>query len=123
MILPKLAGIPKLKDKAVVTEAMNCPAYAFLLTQKGIGGEASLVLQTQLSEAGGAVGNKLGGHWKCTSTSGVWRTAYGYRVNEKTQQDAVYTLFFMLQTTKPKRKWGFRGSAASSLPAAGKGDE
>ena len=123
MILPKLADVKKLKGEAVVTETMNCPAYAFLLTQKGVGGEASLVLQTQISEVGGVLGNKIGGHWKCMSTSGVWRTAYGYRVNEKTQQDAVYTLFFVLRTTERKRRWGFRGGSAPPIPAAGKGEK
>lgn len=123
VVLPKLARIPKLKDKAVVTEVMNCPAYAFLLTQKGVGGEASLVLQTQLAEVGGVVGNKIGGQWKYMSTSGVWRTAYGYRVNEKTQENATYTLFFVLQTTTRKRRWGYRGGSAPPLPAAGKGEE
>jgi hypothetical protein len=110
IILPRLAGIAKLKDKAIVTETLNCPAYALLLTDKGVGGSASLVLETWVSEAGTSLAPSVGGKWEHQSQSGVWRSAYGYRTNEKTNQDAVYTPLFMLKTTN-KRLWPrYRGA-------------
>lgn len=121
-VLKKLADIPKLKRKAVVTETMNSPAYALLITQKGVGGEASLILQTAAAAADGVPENKFGGQWKCMTTSGVWRTAYGYRASGEGQQNAVYTLLFALQTTTRKRR-GYRGGSVPPLPAAGEGEE
>ncbi|KAG8781985.1 hypothetical protein FRC12_021316 [Ceratobasidium sp. 428] len=112
IIFPRLAKIKKLKDKAVVVETLTCPAYALLLTDKGRGGSASVTLETWVSGAGVSVGPGVGGRWKAESQTGVWRTAYGYRTDERTAKDAVFTPLFTLRTTN-RRLWPrYRGGEA-----------
>lgn len=110
LVLPRLTRVKKLEGKQIVTETLNCPAFALLLTDKGVGGRASLTLQTSISEAGTSVGGVIGGKWEHFSESGVWRTAFGY---SKTLggSNSVYTPLFVLKTI-PKKLWRptYRGS-------------
>lgn len=104
-VFTKLQSVRKLQGKAIVTEALRCPAYAMLLTNKGVGGKASLTLHTGLAEAGAALagGGMLG--WKHSSESGFWRTAVGYR-KVLEDKDAVFTPLFKLK--KVSRSWRTR---------------
>ncbi|KAG9120466.1 hypothetical protein FRC07_004033 [Ceratobasidium sp. 392] len=112
IIFPRLDGVKKLNGKAIVIETLTCPAYALLLTDKGRGGSASVTLETWVSGAGASVGPGIGGKWKYESQTGVWRTAYGYRTDEKTGQSAVFTPLFTLRTTT-RRLWPrYRGGEA-----------
>ncbi|KAG8785780.1 hypothetical protein FRC12_017175 [Ceratobasidium sp. 428] len=105
IIFPRLDKIKKLKDKAVVVETLTCPAYALLLTDKGRGGSASVTLETWVSGAGVSVGPGIGGRWKAESQTGVWRTAYGYRTDERAAKDVVFTPLFKLRTTNRRLRW------------------
>ncbi|CAE7055985.1 unnamed protein product [Rhizoctonia solani] len=93
-VFPKLRTVKKFRGKAIVTEALHCPAYALLLTEKGKGGNASLSLHTGLSEIQAGVGTNVG--WKSTSESGFWRTACGYRATTD-GKDATYTPLYRLE--------------------------
>ncbi|CAE6442153.1 unnamed protein product [Rhizoctonia solani] len=112
VVFPKLRALRKLDGKAIVTEALHCPAYALLLTEKGKGGKASLSLHTGLSEveAMAGVGSKVG--WKHTSESGFWRTAYGYNTTTD-GSNADYTPLYRLE--KVSRGWLplYRGGSGS----------
>lgn len=111
IVFPRLGDIAKLKDKAIVVEAYTCPAYALLLSDKGRGGSASLCLEANISGAGVTLGPGIGGRWRYQSETGVWRTAYGYRTDEKTLQDMVFTPLFALRTLK-RRMWPrYRGAS------------
>ncbi|QRV92330.1 hypothetical protein RhiJN_20348 [Ceratobasidium sp. AG-Ba] len=106
IVFPRLGDIAKLKDKAIVVETLTCSGYGLLLTDKGRGGSASLTLETWVSEAGLTAGSGIGGAWKCESQTGTWRTAYGYRADEK----STYTPLFTLRTLK-RRLWPrYRGA-------------
>ncbi|KAG8733257.1 hypothetical protein FRC11_007597 [Ceratobasidium sp. 423] len=112
IIFPRLRTLKKLEGKAVVTEALHCPAYALLLTEKGKGGKASLALHTRIAEAGAAADTGASVGWKYTSESGVWRAACGYR-RELEGQDAVFTPLYRLK--KVARGWRTRYRGAPGL--------
>ncbi|KAG9096266.1 hypothetical protein FRC06_008865 [Ceratobasidium sp. 370] len=119
IIFPRLANITKLKDKAIVVETLNSPAYAMLLTDKGRGGSASITLETWISGAGASLGPGIGGGWKFESQTGAWRTAYGYRTDEKTMKDAQFTPLFTLRTTTRRRWPRYRGGEPVTDPYEG----
>ncbi|KAL5632713.1 hypothetical protein ACGC1H_005610 [Rhizoctonia solani] len=115
VVFPRLRNLRKLEGKAIVTEALHCPAYALLLTEKGKGGKASLSLHTGLSDIPAAAGVGAGAGWKFTTESGFWRTACGYRATLD-GNDAVYTPLYRLE--KVPRVWrvGHRGGSTASTP-------
>ncbi|EUC63297.1 hypothetical protein RSOL_489320 [Rhizoctonia solani AG-3 Rhs1AP] len=103
---PRLRKVRKLEGKAIVTEALHCPAYALLLTEKGKGGKASLTLHTGLSNIPASAGVGAKGGWNYTTETGVWRTAYGYRATLD-GEDAVYTPLYGLEKV-PRWRVGYR---------------
>ncbi|CAE6438617.1 unnamed protein product [Rhizoctonia solani] len=116
VVFPRLRKLRKLEGKAIVTEALHCPAYALLLTEKGKGGKASLTLHTGLSDipVSAGVGAKAG--WKFTTESGFWRAACGYGATLD-GSDAVYTPLYKLEKVSKGWRVGYRGgTAASSAP-------
>ncbi|CAE6470960.1 unnamed protein product [Rhizoctonia solani] len=114
IIFPKLRKLRKLDGKAIVTEALHCPAYALLLTDKGKGGKASISLYTGISEAGAAAGAGAKAGWHYTSDSGFWRTACGYRMADG--QDAVYTPLYRLERVSKGWLGRYRGAPPSGSP-------
>ncbi|CAE6438623.1 unnamed protein product [Rhizoctonia solani] len=110
VVFPRLRKLKKLEGKAIVTEALHCPAYALLLTEKGKGGKASLSLHTGLSDVKAAVGVGAGAGWKFTTESGFWRTACGYRTNLD-GKDAVYTPLYRLEKVAKSWRTRYRGAA------------
>ncbi|KAL5632714.1 hypothetical protein ACGC1H_005611 [Rhizoctonia solani] len=112
-IFPKLRTLRKLVGKAVVTEVLQCPAYAMLLTDKGVGGKASLSLHTGLSEAGAVLATGGSAKWQYNSESGLWRTACGYRRTLE-EPDAIFTPLYRLK--KISRGWPrYRGVSVPGL--------
>ncbi|KDN41726.1 hypothetical protein RSAG8_07257, partial [Rhizoctonia solani AG-8 WAC10335] len=123
-VFPRLRSLRKLEGKAVVTEALHCPAYAMLLTEKGIGGKASLTLHTGLSEAGVVLATGGTAGWHYNSESGLWRTACGYRKtleehrNSGTleEHDAVFTpLYRLKKVSRGWRRYRTRGALEPEL--------
>ncbi|CAE6426361.1 hypothetical protein BN14_08861 [Rhizoctonia solani AG-1 IB] len=111
VIFPKLRQLPRLKGKAIVTEALHCPAYALLLTEKGKGGKAALSLYTGVSQAGAMAGGGAKASWRYTSESGFWRTACGYRMGDG--EDAVYTPLYRLEKIASRWRIRYRGAPPS----------
>ncbi|CAE6478509.1 unnamed protein product [Rhizoctonia solani] len=110
IVFPILRALRKLGGKAIVTEALHCPAYALFLSEKGKGGKASLALYASTSEAVMVANtSEASVGWKYASESGIWRAACA--LNET---DVAYTPLYRVQ--KISRDSWFARSRGGPIP-------
>ncbi|KAG8733256.1 hypothetical protein FRC11_007596 [Ceratobasidium sp. 423] len=109
IVFPILRTLRRLEGKAIVTEALHCPAYALFMSEKGKGGKASLALYTGALDVGTVVSGGASVGWKYTSESGIWRADCAL-----SGTDAAYTPLYKVK--KISRGWWLARPRGGSIP-------
>ncbi|KAG9034634.1 hypothetical protein FRB95_012954 [Tulasnella sp. JGI-2019a] len=98
ILLDKLSKIPILRDYFLVTAVVQCPAYAFYLSDKE-NDKVSLALGAKVpvpAPPGVGTGGEFDGGWWTHTGSGVWKQG-----GQKGGEDNFTPLFTLKQVRKP----------------------
>ncbi|KAJ7842648.1 hypothetical protein B0H14DRAFT_1026643 [Mycena olivaceomarginata] len=115
----RLADVPALRGKSLVTETVACHAYTLYLSSSSEDSISLALLATVPAAAPGAAGGEASGRWWKQTGSGLFRDGWEQPGTE------CYTPLFVLKHVQPRKSFVsrvFGGSGGTGGPGGEAGD-